>query len=465
MHGEAPPPTSILLIGGAKAVRNGQEQSIGFVYRERHIDTPIRYDCLHVPRGFHTITAITQGRNRAMERSRWMVAVLALCLFLAGYAAGQAPWDLEQLSAAPAVHEAPGFEAEGVRALFYEGQPYKGNPTRVFAWYGAPAAPAGAKVPAMVLVHGGGGTAFDVWVRLWVSRGYAAIAMDTCGCVPKGTYGHWERHEFGGPAGWGDFEHVDEPTTDQWTYHAIADVILAHSLIRSFPEVDAARVGITGISWGGYLTCITAGVDSRLKFAAPVYGCGFLGENSAWLKNFAEMGADKAGRWLGNWDPSQYLPLAKMPMLWVTGTNDFAYPMDSLRKSYRLPAGTRQLCIRPRMPHGHGGAGENPEEIRAFADAQFNGGKPLAVITGQGCEANTAWVTYDAQTPIARAELNYTCDTGVWQERNWEAIPATIDPDAKKAAAAIPEKACVYYFNLVDERDLVTSSEHAEREP
>ena len=32
-----------------------------------------------------------------------------------------------------------------------------------------------------VLVHGGGGTAFDAWVRLWNDRGYAAIAMDLAG--------------------------------------------------------------------------------------------------------------------------------------------------------------------------------------------------------------------------------------------------------------------------------------------
>ena len=29
-------------------------------------------------------------------------------------------------------------------------------------------------------------TAFDEWVRLWVGRGYVAIAMDTCGKVPVG---------------------------------------------------------------------------------------------------------------------------------------------------------------------------------------------------------------------------------------------------------------------------------------
>ena len=83
--------------------------------------------------------------------------------------------------------------------------------TRVFAYYGLPKVAPGTKVPGMVLVHGGGGTAFDAWVRLWNSRGYAAIAMDTCGCVPIGSYGKWQRHAAGGPPGWGGFDQIDEP--------------------------------------------------------------------------------------------------------------------------------------------------------------------------------------------------------------------------------------------------------------
>ena len=32
--------------------------------------------------------------------------------------------------------------------------------------------------PAVICVHGGGGTAFPAWVQAWVDRGYAAIALD-----------------------------------------------------------------------------------------------------------------------------------------------------------------------------------------------------------------------------------------------------------------------------------------------
>jgi hypothetical protein len=51
-----------------------------------------------------------------------------------------------------------------IRPMFYEALPYKGRSTTVFAWVGLPSpssennAKSNSKVPAMVLVHGGGGT-------------------------------------------------------------------------------------------------------------------------------------------------------------------------------------------------------------------------------------------------------------------------------------------------------------------
>ncbi|MFN9296691.1 MAG: hypothetical protein ACK6DZ_03155, partial [Acidobacteriota bacterium] len=66
-----------------------------------------------------------------------------------------ASWDLKWLFETPRVTAAETGEP-GVKALYYESVPWKGKPTRVFAYYGAPA---GKKLPAMVLIHGGGGTA------------------------------------------------------------------------------------------------------------------------------------------------------------------------------------------------------------------------------------------------------------------------------------------------------------------
>jgi hypothetical protein len=139
--------------------------------------------------------------------------------------------------------------------------------------------------------------------------------------------------------------------------------------------------------------------------------------------------------------------------------------MDSLQKSYRLPQGPRQLCIRLRMPHGHGGPGENPEEIQAFADSILKTGAPLPRITGQGRDGSSIWVTYSADALVAEAQLNYTKDAGIWKERRWESMPASLDPATHRVAATLPEETTVYYVNLIDNRNLVVSSEHEEMTP
>jgi len=403
------------------------------------------------------------------------VVAYGLCLALAAlqtlHGATIGPWDRTTLYQTPQVFGAAEFATNDVRTVFYEGEPFKGKPTRVFAYYGLPeGATPERKVPGIVLIHGGGGSAFVRWVRLWNRRGYAAISMDTCGAVSGNAYGNEQkghrRHAWAGPPGWGGFDHYDDPIADQWTYHAVAAAVRGHSLLRSLPEVDTARVGVTGISWGGYLTCIVAAVDDRFVFAAPVYGCGFLGDNSAWLTRFQGMTRVNAEKWLGLWDPSVYLPRAKMPFLWVTGSNDFAYPMDSLQKSYSALKVPYTLCVRLRMPHGHGAAGENPAEILAFADSVTRGGRPLPAITRVVREGRAVRADFATSgRAIAKAELNFTTHTGKWQERVWQAQPAAInkgDAETGTLEAELPEESKVWYFNLFTDDGLCVSSRHEE---
>lgn len=372
--------------------------------------------------------------------------------------ASPAHWDTDALFQAPAFTESPEHSVDGVRALFYDSIPWQGKPTRVFAYYGCPEGAPGEKFPAIVLVHGGGGSAFIPWVQLWVSRGYAAIAMDTCGCISGGGYLNHPRHEMGGPPGWGGFapEQVNGPVTDHWTYHAVSAAVLAHSLIRSFPEVDETRIGLTGISWGGYLSCIIASVDSRFRFAVPIYGCGFYEGGGLWGEAQAINPHPEA--WLTRWDPAVYLPRVKIPMLWLTGTNDFAFTLESLQKSYRLPAAPRTVTIILRMEHGHGGAGENPEEIHAFANSFLKNTPPLAQVGPTTRTNREASVTFTSAIPIIRAELLFTKDTGPWADRLWDTQPVSLQGNT--ATAIIPEGVTVYYFNLIDERGLIVSSEH-----
>jgi len=372
-------------------------------------------------------------------------------------------WQTPKCRKAPAY-----FDYRGdVKPIFYDCGVWKGKPVKAFAWIGFPKnLKKGQQVPGVVLVHGGGGTAFPDWVRLWNERGYAAIAMDNCGGLPvwnETSYGTnpWPRHAFSGPSGWGNFGEIGVlPPEDQWVYQATATVIAAHSLLRSFPQVDAGRIGITGVSWGGVLTCIAAGVDDRFAFAAPVYGCGFLDVTVFGEIEQIKDHPEKAEEWKRRWDPSCYLPQAKIPFLWVDGTNDFAFPLSIVTKSLQTMPGKSWRCWPVRMPHGHGGVSEKPEEIHNFADTVTGHGAslPMADFTAPVMDQGRLSVGFTAPWPIWKAEFNYTCDGGVEKERNWNIVAGGIDFAQGRLTAVLPEGATEGYFNLFSETGLLFSS-------
>lgn len=383
------------------------------------------------------------------------------------------PWNFDELSKSPEFEWAEGKE---VRSLYFKSEPYRGKQTRVFAYYASPATlsntPAGKKrFPGIVLVHGGKGRAYEEWVKLWASRGYAAIAMDLGGKGPvKGQLvtrgerqikkhratilpdgGPRERHKE-------KFGVIDQPVTEQWTYHAVANVIRAHSLIRSFSEVDPDRMALTGISWGGYLTCIVAGIDNRFKAAVPVYGCGFLHENSFWRGTLDGMSAENRTKWIKLWDPSQYVGSATMPMLFVNGGKDFAYPPDSHAKTYALVKSPKNLHFVPNFPHGH--FFDRPKAIEVFIRHHLKNGVPLAKIGSPQIEGELVKAPVDTKTKLIKAELHYTLDAlpGNPTTRKWVTQPATIETNTIIAKRP-PAEAKIWLLTVTDEDATLVSSQ------
>lgn len=386
-------------------------------------------------------------------RAAWLGVVLAIWVCGTGllHAEKVGPWDTEALFQPPrAEWQEP---HDGMREVYYENGPYQGHRTRVYAVYAEPEG--GTKpYPAMVCIHGGGGTAFPEWVRLWASRGYAALAMDLSGCGPER-----QRLPDGGPdqSDESKFRDFDDITvSDMWTYHAVAAAVRGHSLLRSLPQIDPQRVGVTGISWGGYLTCIVAGVDHRFRLAVPVYGCGFLHENSVWLPRFEKMSEDQRGRWVEYFDPSQYLGRVRCPIFFLNGTNDFAYPLDSYRKSFDLVPGEKLIRIEVRMKHSHPD-GWAPKEIGLFVDSLLKDGVPLPKPGPLQHDGRCVWTEVASRTAIREAHLNYTTDAGRWQDRNWQTVPAKIE--GTRVAVELPKPApTAFYLDLVDERGAMVST-------
>ena len=137
------------------------------------------------------------------------------------------PWDVTALKAAEVKPEW-GETVGKAREVYYPGEPFKGKPTRVFAYYAKPATATARS-------------------RRWCSSTAAAARRSASGpsTGPPAATVPWRwtspataptgRLADGGPdqsddAKFRDFD--DDDRTDMWTYHAVAAVLRGHSLLR-----------------------------------------------------------------------------------------------------------------------------------------------------------------------------------------------------------------------------------------
>lgn len=367
-------------------------------------------------------------------------------------------WDLKKLS------EAPAFSwlntKNPVRSLAFDGPIYNDKPTRVFAYYSNPALlhgtkPENHKYPGIILVHGGGGKAFKEWVEKWAANGYAALAVDL-----SATGGNGDKFDGKGPGqnkkekfediARGDFKNM-------WSYHAVADVILAHSLLLSLPEVEAEKTVITGISWGGYLTCLAASLDNRFKAAAPVYGCGFYSD-CVFRSDLTKMSSSDSIKWLKNFDPSSYLTFANQPFLFINGNKDAWFYVNAYHKTYSLiKHEQRTVTIFPDMKHSHTD-GWAPEEIKCFFESVLNNGFPLMKVGKVAIQDSVLSLPFQSNITVSSASFYYSNDLKTTNtKREWKEMKATVDNTLKTVYCPKTEFK-IGFFTLKDVRNLSVSS-------
>lgn len=163
-------------------------------------------------------------------------------------------------------------------------------------------APADAKLPAVVLVHGSGGVyreQFDFWARRFNQQGWAVFVLDVFG--PRGaqaTADDQSQVPFGADT---------------------ADAFAALGLLASHPRLDGRRIAVMGFSRGGIAAWRTAATrliegsaPAGLRFAAhvPVYSGGCAGMLAFTVR------------------PGVF---GKAPMLWVHGDADDYTPLSACR--------------------------------------------------------------------------------------------------------------------------------------
>lgn len=353
--------------------------------------------------------ALCLGVSAAGEKLEFKKAKLA-----------QSPWNLEELYKTPKF--TMGEIKDGVRTVVYEALDYQGKTKEVFAYYSSPGTLKGdpsldKNLPAIVCAHGGGGKAFDAWVKKWAEKGYAAISMDQRGYgedrVPlENGFKEGEKEQT-------PYFKSNEDQTEDWFYQAVADVVISHSLLLSLPEVDKTRTGITGISWGGIITTLVSGLDDRFKVAVPVYGCGYLYDTGSMAPQIAGGSELTIERWRTQYDPALHVQNTKIPMLFVDGTNDNHFYTNQWQATTECVSDVAR-SVRFEMNHGHG-SGWNPQEIYDYVGKLFGmyDGEAAPEFTKLKNKKGKISCTVQGAMEGYKAFLVYTTDSDYSHKDKW----------------------------------------------
>ncbi|UCD44325.1 MAG: S9 family peptidase [Candidatus Bathyarchaeota archaeon] len=186
---------------------------------------------------------------------------------------------------------------------------------------------AGKKYPTILYIHGGPhgmfGYAFDERVQFLASAGYAVVFID-----PRGSSGYGQAFSDGCVLNWGGGDYKD------------LMVGLDYAIERN-PFIDVDRLGVTGGSYGGYMTNWVVTQTDRFKAAvsrACVTNLLSFYANSAvgslMEQEFFGLPYDNMAL-LAQWSPITHVKNVTTPLLLLHGEADYTCPIGQSEEMFR----------------------------------------------------------------------------------------------------------------------------------
>ena len=225
----------------------------------------------------------------------------------------------------------------------------------------------GEKYPTILHIHGGphGQLGYRLSDRFQeqAANGYATVYF-----TPRGSTGRGQAFSdmvVGDIAG-GDFR----------------DVMLGldHAIER-YDFIDADNLGVTGTSYGGYMTNMAVVKTNRFKAAVPVSGISNLvtqwseGANPLWYESDMEMTPFEDYEKAWDVSPMKYIGNASTPTLFINGRWDFITTInqaDSMFIALKKLGVDTQIALYPNEGHGVGRQPKHTADYHARALAWFD---------------------------------------------------------------------------------------------
>lgn len=244
---------------------------------------------------------------------------------------------------------------------------FGGEPVR--GWLTLPAGSTG-RLPVVVAYNGyGAGRGLPLEHTSWANAGYAEFFMDTRGQgSTSGTGGDTPDPHGSGPAAPGFMTQGIESFESYYYRRLVTDAVRAVDALRTLPLVDPDRVVVTGISQGGGLALIAAGLVNGLAAVMPdvAFLCHFrravdlsdagpYGEISRYLAVHRDR-VESAFDTLSYVDAIHHAARADAPALFSVALWDHICPPSTVFAAYNAYGGPRDIVVYPFNGHEGGQA-------------------------------------------------------------------------------------------------------------
>jgi dipeptidyl aminopeptidase/acylaminoacyl peptidase len=218
----------------------------------------------------------------------------------------------------------------------------------------------GKKYPLLVSVHGGPSSAVT---PRWPGVGYGGVPFSALGYFvfmpnPRGSYGQGEK--------------FTQANIKDFGYGDLQDILTGMDVLEKRFPIDKNREGLTGWSYGGFMTMF--GVTQTTRFKAAVAGAGisdwksYYGENSIdqWMVPFFGKTVYDDAAVYAKSSAIEYIKNVKTPTLVVVGDRDGECPAPQSFEFWhalRAEGVKTQLVIYPNEGHGFRDAGHRRDVL------------------------------------------------------------------------------------------------------
>ncbi len=211
----------------------------------------------------------------------------------------------------------------------------------------------GKKYPLVLSIHGGPAGQYGVdWYhefQVYAAKGYAVLFTN-----PRGSTGYGQKFERGIVGEWGGKDYLD-----------IMNGL--DTALKKYPWIDQDRMGVTGGSYGGFMTNWIVGHTDRFKAAVTLRSVSnFIsddGTRDGAYGHSPDFGGDIFQKMDLYWDrsPLKYARNVKTPTLILHSDNDYRVPIEQGEQWFRALkhfGATAEIVFFPRENHNLTRTGE-----------------------------------------------------------------------------------------------------------